>query len=264
MILYATIALYTLGLLHSLFGFYQKRQIFVKIALGMVACGFFAHTLFLVQLGIDRRHFPITNLPESLCFFAWCISLTFMIANWRYRINVLGAFILPLTSLLTIGSQFLWEENHSIPVGLRSGWVYFHSSVAYLAYAAFLLTFVSGVLYLFQEKELKGKKFKFLYFRLPSLNLCDELMRRSLFFGFVAMSLTIVSGSIWAQQAWGRFWNWDPKETAALITWAIYLLLLNFRLSAKWSGRRAAYISIIGFASTLFTFGINWGLHRYL
>jgi cytochrome c-type biogenesis protein CcsB len=262
--LIATIALYTLGLLHSLFGFFQKRQIFVKIALGMVACGFFAHTLFLIQLGISRGHFPITNLPESLCFFAWCISLTFMVANWRYRINVLGAFILPLTSLLTIGSQVIWEENHSIPDGLRSGWVYFHSSVAYLAYAAFLLTFVSGILYLVQEKELKGKKFRFLYFRLPSLHLCDELMRRSLFVGFVAMSLTIVSGSIWAQQAWGRFWSWDPKETAALITWAIYLLLLNFRFSAKWSGRRAAYISIIGFASTLFTFGVNWGLHRYL
>lgn len=263
-VLAITIVLYTLGLLHSLFGFYQKRQIFVKIALGMVACGFFCHTVFLVQLGVDSLHFPINNLSESLCFFAWCISLTFMIANWRYRINVLGAFILPLTSLLTIGSQFLWEENHSIPPGLRSGWVYFHSSVAFLAYAAFLLTFISGILYLVQEYELKEKKFKFLYFRLPSLNLCDELMRRSLLFGFVAMSLTIVSGSIWAQQAWGRFWNWDPKETASLITWAIYLILLNYRFSAKWSARRGAYISIVGFVSTLFTFGVNWGLHKYL
>ncbi len=263
-ILSVTIFLYTVGLLHSIFGFYQKRPIFIKIALGMVACGFLCHTLFLAILGFSRGHFPITNLPESLCFFAWCISLTFMIANWRYRISALGAFILPLVSLLTIFSQLIWEENHSIPPGLRSGWVYFHSSIAYLAYAAFLLTFISGVLYLIQENELKEKKFRFLYFHLPSLQVCDELMKRSLFFGFVAMSLTIVSGSIWAQQAWGRFWDWDPKETAALITWAIYLVLLFYRLSAMWSGKRAAYISIIGFISTLFTFGINWGLHRYL
>jgi cytochrome c-type biogenesis protein CcsB len=262
--LIATVVLYSLGLLHSIFGFCQKRQIFVKLALGMVAFGFLSHTIFLLQLGINRRHFPIANLPESLCFFAWCISLTFIVANWKYRINVLGAFILPLVSLLTIGSQFIWEENHSIPPGLSSGWVYFHSSMAFLAYAAFFMTFVSGIMFLVQENELKEKKFRFLYFRLPSLQVCDELLKRSLFVGFVAMSLTIVSGSIWAQQAWGRFWNWDPKETAALITWAIYLVLLNYRLSARWSGRRAAYISIIGFISVLFTFGINWGLHRYI
>jgi cytochrome c-type biogenesis protein CcsB len=160
--------------------------------------------------------------------------------------------------------QILWEENRAIPEALRSGWVYFHGAVAFLSYAAFFLTFISGVLYLIQENELREKKFRFLYFRLPSLQVCDELFQRSLFVGFVAMSLAIISGAIWAQQAWGRFWSWDPKETAALVTWAIYLFLIYCTLSAKWRGRRAAYVSIIGFASTLFTFGVNWGLHRYL
>jgi cytochrome c-type biogenesis protein CcsB len=259
-----TIALYGLGLLHSLFGFWRKRQIFVRIALGMVGAGFVFHTLSLVLLSIQRRHFPITNLPESLCFFAWCISLTFMVANIRYRINVLGAFILPLVSLLTIFSQVLWQDHRTAPAPLNSVWVHFHVSVAFLAYAAFFLTFVAGILYLIQEKELKEKHFRFLYFRLPSLHICDELLRRSLYMGFVAMSLTLISGAIWAQQAWGKFWSWDPKETAALITWGIYLVLVNYRITARWHGRRAAYISIVGFVSTLFTFGINWGLHRYL
>jgi len=263
-ILTLTIALYFLGLLHSIIGFCRKRQIFVRLALGMVGCGFVCHTLFLVLLSLKRFHFPIGNLPESLCFFAWCISLTFMVANLRYRINVLGAFVLPLVSLLTIVSQVIWEENHAIPPSLKSGWVYFHSSIAFLAYAAFFLTFVSAILYLIQEKELKEKNFRFLYFRLPSLQVCAELLRRSLFVGFVGMSLTIVTGAFWAQQAWGRFWSWDPKETAALITWAIYLILVNYCLSSKWHGRRAAYISIIGFVSTLFTFCVNWGLHKNL
>jgi cytochrome c-type biogenesis protein CcsB len=259
-----TIALYILGLLHSFLGFFQKRQVFVKIALWMVGCGFLSHTLFLILLGVERGHFPITNLPESLCVFAWFISLSFIVANFRYKINVLGAFILPLVSVLTILSQIIWEENHSIPPLLKSGWLYFHAGIAFLAYAAFFLTFISGILYLIQEAELKHKRFRFLYFRLPSLEVCDELLRRSLYVGFVAMSLTIISGALWAQQAWGRFWSWDPKETASLITWCIYFVLLNYRLSNKWRGRRAAYISIIGFASILFTFGINWGLHTYL
>ncbi len=263
-ILTVTIAFYSLGLLHSIFGFYKKRQIYVRIALGLVACGFISHTLFLIAIGYQRHHFPITNLPESLSFFAWCISLTFIVASFRYKASALGAFILPLVSLLTIVSQVIWEENHSIPPSLKSGWVYFHSSIAFLAYAAFFFTFVSGILYLVQEKELKAKNFRFLYFRLPSLQVCNELFRGSLFVGFISMSLTIITGAIWAQQAWGRFWSWDPKETASLITWVIYLILVNYRLSSKWCWRRAAYISIAGFASTVFTFCVNWGLHTNL
>ncbi len=264
--LQVTLALYTLGLLHSIFGFFTKRGVFVQVALGLVAAGFFSHTAFLVLAGIDRRHFPITNLSETLCFFAWCVTLTFIVATLRYKINVLGAFVLPLVSLLTIVSEVIWEEHHSIPPVLKSSWLYLHTSVALLAYAAFFLTFVSGVMYLIQEKELKAKNFRFLYFRLPSLQVCDDLLRRSLFVGFALMSLTILTGALWAQQAWGRFWSWDPKETASLVTWAIYLLLVNYRLSAGWRGRRAAYISIIGFLSILITFGVNWfkGLHTYI
>jgi cytochrome c-type biogenesis protein CcsB len=263
-ILLLSLALYLMGLLHSIFGFYQKRQIFVRVALGMVAGGFICQTAFLVIEGLQRRHFPITNLSESLCFFAWTISLTFMLASLRYRITALGAFVLPMVSALVIISELIWEENKSIPPLLRSNWLYFHTSVAFLAYAAFFITFISGVLYLIQEKELKDKKFRFLYFRLPSLQICDELLQRSLFVGFIAMSLTILTGAFWAQQAWGRFWSWDPKETASLISWAIYLLLVHYRLSSDWRGHRAAYISIVGFISIMFTFGINWGLHTYL
>jgi cytochrome c-type biogenesis protein CcsB len=259
-----TVALYAMGLLHSLLGFYQKRQIFVRIALGMVTGGFASHTLLLILIGFQKRHLPLTNLSEALCFFAWCITLTFVIANFRYKTNVLGAFILPLVSVMTVSSQLLWEENHTIPPLLKSKWIYIHSTVAFLAYAAFFLTFISGVLYLIQEKELKNKRFRFLYFRLPSLQVCDDLLHRSLYVGFIFMSITILTGALWAQQAWGHFWSWDPKETASLISWGIYLFLLNYKFTAHWSCRRAAYLSIIGFISILFTFAVNWGRHTYL
>jgi cytochrome c-type biogenesis protein CcsB len=262
--LFISAALYVLGLLHSIFGFYRKRLVFVRLALGMVGCGFAFHTIFLIHSGLKTRHFPITNLSESLSFFAWCIALVFVVANIRYRISVLGAFVLPFVSALTIFSQLFWDENQALPQLLKSRWIYFHATVAFLAYAAFFLTFIAGVFYLIQEKELKNKRFRFLYFHLPSLQVCDELLRNSLFAGFVAMSLTILTGAFWAQQAWGQFWSWDPKETASLITWGIYLLLVYYRLSSRWRGRAAAYISIIGFVSIICTFGINWGLHAYL
>jgi cytochrome c-type biogenesis protein CcsB len=263
-ILPITMVLYTLGLMHSIFGFYRKMQIFVNVALVMVGCGFASHTVYLLLLGLRVRHLPITNLSEALSFFAWCITLTFIVALVRYRINVLGAFVLPLVSMLVIMSQLIWEGNHTIPPLLKSRWIFFHAGIAFLAYAAFFLTFVSAVLYLAQEKELKNKNFRFLYFRLPSLQVCDELLRRSLYAGFFLMSVTIVTGALWAQQAWGRYWNWDPKETASLVTWAIYLLLVYYRLSAAWRARWASYIGIIGFVSVLCTFGINKGLHTYL
>ena len=262
--LLATMALYLVGLLHSFIGFYRKRKVFIQVALGLVGCGFACHTVFLILLGLRVRHLPITNLSESLSFFAWCITLTFIAAHLRYRINVLGAFVLPLVSLLTILSELIWEGNHTIPPLLKSRWLYFHTSVAFLAYAAFFLTFISAIIYLIQEKELKAKNFRFLYFRLPSLQVCDELLRFSLYAGFVLMSLTLMTGALWAQQAWGRYWNWDPKETASLVTWAIYLILINYRLSSGWRGRWASYLSIAGFISMLFTFGINKGLHTYL
>jgi len=259
-----SIALYTMGLLHSVFGFYRKRRVFVKLALAMVGVGFVFHTIALVLLGITRQHFPITNLSESLCLFAWFLSLTFLLANIRYDIKALGTFTLPLISLLTITASLFYEENRTISPDLKNGWIYFHSSIAFLAYAAFFLTFVSGVLYLIQEKELKTKNFRFLYFSLPSLQSCDELMRLFLTIGFLSMSLTIITGIIYAPQVWGQSWSGDPKVTASLITWGIYFILLLYRLSTGWRGRMAAYISIIGFASVLVTFGINWGLHTYL
>jgi cytochrome c-type biogenesis protein CcsB len=255
---------YVLGLLHSLMGSYRKRNLFISIALALVGCGFVCHTVFLVAVALQEQHFLIASLPEALSFFAWCVTLTFFLAFFRYKISVLGAFVLPFVSALTILSELVWEENHAIPPALKSNWLYFHISVAFLAYAAFFLTFVSAILFLIQEKELKTKRFRFLFFRLPPLQVCDDLLRRSLYVGFVMMSLTIVTGALWAQQAWGRYWSWDPKETASLVTWAIYLLLLNYRLSAQWRGKRAAYISIAGFVSTLITFGINQGLHTYL
>jgi len=257
-----TIALYTLGLLHSILGFYRKQKVFVKIALALVSVGFIFHTISLILLGIAREHFPITSLPESICLFAWFLSLTFLLATFRYDIKALGTFTLPLVSLLTIIAVVIGEENQEIPPELTSWWIYFHSSIAFLAYAAFFLTFVSSILYLIQEKELKTKNFRFLYSHLPSLQACNELMRLFLPVGFIAMSLTIITGSIWARQAWEQVW--DPKVMASLVTWGIYLIMLLYRFSAKWHGRRAAYISIAGFASVLITFGMNWGLHTYL
>ena len=122
-------------------------------------------------------------------------------------------------------------------------------------------------MYLLQERELKKKRFGLFYTRLPSLEALDNLNNHCLAVGFPLLTLGIITGSIWAKQAWGTYWQWDPKETWSLITWFIYAALVHARLTVGWRGRKAAWLSIVGFLAVLFTFlGVNLilgGLHSY-
>jgi cytochrome c-type biogenesis protein CcsB len=138
---------------------------------------------------------------------------------------------------------------------------------AFLGNAIFTLTFCCSVMYLIQEHQLKSKKMGAITQRLPSLKVLDDLSYQSLTFGFPLLTLGIITGAIWADYAWGRYWNWDPKETWSLITWLLYAALLHQRLTVGWRGRKAAIMAIIGFMAVLFTFlGVNLllpGLHAY-
>ena len=123
-------------------------------------------------------------------------------------------------------------------------------------------------MYLVQEHQLKSKRIGAITQRLPSLKVLDDLNYQSLTYGFPLLTLGIITGAIWAEYAWGRYWNWDPKETWSLITWLFYAALLHQRLTVGWRGRKAAIMAIIGFLAVLFTFlGVNLllsGLHTYI
>lgn len=122
-------------------------------------------------------------------------------------------------------------------------------------------------MYLLQERELKSKRFGFFFSRLPSLESLDQLGSHCLTAGFVFLTLGIISGSIWARQAWGTYWHWDPKETWSLITWFLYAAQIHQRFTAGWRGKRAAVMAIIGFSAVLFTlWGVTFllgGVHSY-
>jgi cytochrome c-type biogenesis protein CcsB len=122
-------------------------------------------------------------------------------------------------------------------------------------------------MYLLMEKELKHKKMGAIFKRLPSLNVLDDINYRCLTIGFPLLTLGIITGSIWAEYAWGSYWSWDPKEVWSLITWLLYAALLHGRMTVGWRGRKAAILAIVGFCAILFTFlGVNLllpGLHTY-
>lgn len=266
LILNIALIFYLVGLLKSLVSFYTKKRMFSKLALWAVGLGFLLHTVSLAAAWISERHFPPANIHEALTFLAWAITLSFFLAYFRYRITALGIFVLPLVTTLLLLASVLWDDRKELAPALRSYWLYVHTTLAFLAYAAFFVTFVSGIMYLIQERELKSKNLSLFYYRLPPLEVCDQLSYRSLIIGFPLMTLAIISGMLWADMVWGRYWGWDPKELAALVTWAIYLFLIHYRWTRGGRGRRSAYLSIVGFIAVLFTFiGVRYfkGLHSF-
>jgi len=139
-----------------------------------------------------------------------------------------------------------------------------HVITCFIGYAAFAVAFGLSIMYLIRQREPVSKGS--LLDRFPKPNVIDDLTHQMIMFGFLFLSVGIISGAVWANSAWGRYWGWDPKETWSLITWFIYATLLHAKLMRGWQGRRIAYLSVIGFAAVLFTyFGVNLlpGLHSY-
>lgn len=260
----AAFGFYIVGLFHSGVAFLSKRDIFLRIAILSVGLGFSFHTFFLVYRGFEKSFFPMIGMRESLAFFAWTVCLCFLIAHFRYRIRALGLFLLPLVAAFMLSTVFI--KASPIPDMLRSSWVYIHSTFLFLAYGMFFVTFNAGFLYLLQERELKSKKPKTFYYKLPGLGVLDDLFLKFLVSGFTFMTVGLVVGIIWAEREWLNGWFKDPKVIAAFATWIIYLLLIYLRLAIGWRGRKAALLSMIGFVSVLFTFlGVSFfgGQHSF-
>jgi cytochrome c-type biogenesis protein CcsB len=233
----------------------------------LLGVGFCSHCLAFVLRYIEAGHTPVVNLHESLSFFAWMVVGFFLLLRYRYKVEMLGAFVSPLALLVVIGAAALPKEILPLPPALRSWWLPIHVTFAFLGDAIFALAFCAGLTYLIQERLVKSKRVGALSGRLPSLEVLDEINYRALTIGFPLLTIGIVTGAVWAEYAWGSYWSWDPKETWSLITWLLYAALLHQRLMVGWRGKKAAIMAIVGFGAVLFTFlGVNLlmeGLHTY-
>jgi cytochrome c-type biogenesis protein CcsB len=260
--------LYLLGALGYCAYIISLKEFLSKSAFTAVLIGFASHTLALITRYAEAGHTPVTNLHESLSFFAWMVIGILLVANLKYKVKVLGALLTPIALILMLFAYALPKEIVPLAPVLRSFWHPFHVIFAFLGNAIFALAFCCGIMYLVQEHQLKSKRIGAITQRLPSLKVLDDLNYQSLTYGFPLLTLGIITGAIWAEYAWGRYWSWDPKETWSLITWLLYAALLHQRLTVGWRGRKAAIMAIVGFLAVLFTFlGVNLllpGLHTYV
>ncbi|HSL39230.1 MAG TPA: c-type cytochrome biogenesis protein CcsB [Desulforhopalus sp.] len=226
-----------------------------------------AQTLYIVARYLEAGNTPITSQHEAVVFFAWSTTWAYLSFRWRYTVKNFGTFVATLIFALLLISSFSPREIVPLLPALQSFWLPIHAGVSIIAYGFLALAFCGGVMYLLLERELKSRRLGYFFARLPSLDALDQLNSHCVTTGFIFLTLGIVTGSIWASQAWGAYWQWDPKETWSLITWLLYLVQIHQRFTVGWRGKRAAVMAIVGFASVIFTlWGVNFllgGLHTY-
>jgi cytochrome c-type biogenesis protein CcsB len=255
-----------------LVGFVFRRQTPGVLATWVALLGLIGNTAGIVMRWVESYrmgigHAPLSNLYESLVFFAWTITLLYLFIERRYGNRVIGAFTMPLAFLARAYASLspnISDRIQPLLPALKSNWLIAHVITCFIGYAAFAVAFGLSIMYLIRQREPDPKGS--LLDRFPKPIVIDDLTHQMIMFGFLFLSVGIISGAVWANSAWGRYWGWDPKETWSLITWFIYATLLHAKLMRGWHGRRIAYLSVIGFAAVLFTyFGVNLlpGLHSY-
>jgi cytochrome c-type biogenesis protein CcsB len=216
-------------------------------------------TVSLTTRTVVTGHAPFTNMYEFASSFGWGVMASALLFQWRLKERVFGAGGAVIAFALLAYTFTLPSQYEPLPAALRQTWLLpLHVSCAIMAYGMFALGFVSAVLYLLREKV----NLSFL----PDAELPDRAGYLAVLTGFPLMTLVIIIGSIWAKVAWGTYWNWDPKETASLVTWIIYAVYLFTRLFLHWKNRRSALLLIVGFLAVLVTFFGNLffgGLHSY-
>jgi len=222
-------------------------------------------------LGADGRA-PLSNLYESVVFFAWSIIVVYILIDWKYKQKAIGAFVVPFAFLgMTWAQLNLNDAIDPLVPALQSNWLTYHVITCFLGYAAFAVACGVSIMYLIkagkEDKSEGDSPAGGILGLFPSTKILDDINYKSIMIGFPLLSLGIITGAAWANYAWGTYWSWDPKETWSLIVWFIYAAFLHARFTRGWAGKRAAILSIVGFAATIFCYlGVNLvlsGLHSY-
>jgi cytochrome c-type biogenesis protein CcsB len=211
------------------------------------------------QLG--HGHAPLSNLYESLVFFAWAIGLALIVVRYKYGADIVVLLGLPLVFLVMASTFLLDHTIKPLIPALQSNWLAAHVITCFLGYGCFTVSFVAAAVLLLTGASRSGEK------RPLRGGVLDDIVYKSVLVGFPMLTIGIVTGAAWADYAWGSYWSWDPKETWSLITWLVYAAFLHARLARGWTGNRTALLSVAGFSAVLFTyFGVNYlpGLHSYL
>ncbi len=256
---------YWAGLLSRADGLARAGTGFAWSATAMGFIGLLVRWYESYLIGTDVGHIPISNLYEVFVLFCVTTALLYLYYEGRYATRRLGAFVLLI--ILAAVWFILWytfdrgaHEIQPLVPALQSWWMKIHVPTNFVGYGAFSIAAMVGIAYLLADKGLLKRV-------LPSAELMDDVMYKCIAIGFVFFTIATILGAMWAAEAWGGYWSWDPKETWALIVWLNYAAWLHMRLVKGLRGPLLAWWAIVGLLLTTFAFiGVNMflsGLHSY-
>lgn len=265
---------------------YKIGKIFIFLTNSSI---FFA----LLNRWIVNGYFPLSNLYESLLFLTWCITFTHIFLEYQYNNIIIGAISTPISLFIIAFASFTlpldMQKASPLVPALRSNWLMMHVTIMMISYAVLIIGSLLSILFLIisinENIDVQGSSIKqtnkvykihdntitlnqkININKLTLLESLDNLSYRTIGLGFPLLTIGIIAGAVWANEAWGTYWSWDPKETWALITWLIFASYLHSRFTKSWSGKKPAILASIGFLVVWICYlGVNFlgqGLHSY-
>ena len=258
---FAAFAVYALAVILEFTGTAFKKEKLLRAAWYVFVAAFALHSAFIVWRGIVAKRLPLSNQFEFANAFAWGVALMLIVMRGKLKADWLSAVAMPATLLVMTYAALQPMEIKDLMPALRSAWFGVHIGSAVLSYAAFVIAGSIALRYLLTVKKGNADS--------KALRQMDYLSYRMVAFGFLFLTVVLLSGAIWAEQAWSSFWTWDPKEVWALITWIIYAVYLHLHLRSRGKDNRTflAWYLVIAVPVVFFTFaGVNTfmhGLHTY-
>jgi cytochrome c-type biogenesis protein CcsB len=246
----------------------------VRAGVALSSLGVVAHTVAVITRGLAVHRAPWGNMYEFVTALTCVTAIFFLFVMIRYRAWTLGVFVMgAVVVALGLAETLIYTAAGQLVPALQSYWLDIHVTAMTLATGIFFVAAVLGTVYLIVDRYNRrvaagrSEPGNGIIRRLPTIEQIDRLTYRTIVFGFPVWTFGVIAGAIWADQAWGRYWGWDPVETWAFITWVLYAAFLHARATAGWRGRRAHYIQLLGFTSLMFNILVVQvfvtGLHSY-
>jgi ABC-type transport system involved in cytochrome c biogenesis, permease component len=251
-VMWVALTFYAAATAMYMFGVTFSKDALTKWALWASAAGLAFQVTSLGIRWARLGHGPYLGFYEVANALVFCVAAFFVIAAARNpRLNAAGVAVMPIAVLLLGGSMLASKSGLPITAKLASYWLFVHVAFANLAFGAFALSFGCAIVYVVRVRSATGKWAK-RFEKLPAQDVLENLTVRFVLVGFLFWAMMITTGAIWANEAWGRYWGWDPIETWSLIVWLIYAIYLHVRFALKWRGERLAWFAIVAMLLALF------------
>ncbi|MDT8318785.1 MAG: cytochrome c biogenesis protein CcsA [bacterium] len=239
-----------------LYGTVFKSERFIRFGWYLALSGFMPQSISMIVRWNIVGHPPVMHVYENSMLSSWILLSIFAIVRFRHRkMESIGVVVMPVVLLMMGNGAMTNPQLEPMSPPFQSNWLWLHVFFAWIAYGAFCVTAGMGAIYLLRERILsRGKEGSF-YKKLPSLKDLDQLMLKTSIFGFIALSVEIGAGALWAYGLWGRYWGWDPVETWSLISWMVYATVIHLGATKGWKGKPMAWLLIAALFTVFVTFG---------